>query len=326
MSNPKYTQEEEAFVQECKDLISTLPTEKGWFAPHIYQYQGFWYLASNLQALISCQKQFQAQDSDVLLVTNPKSGTTWFKSIIFTLLNRKTYPVATNHPLLTHNPHDLVLSLEINIYADNQFPDFASFPSPRFFSTHISYSSLPESVRNGTSSCKIVYVCRNPKDTFVSLWHFMNKLLPQEIGTNSIGQVLEMFCKGSLPFGPFWDQALEYWKQSKENPENVLFMKYEDMKEKPGLHLRRLADFLNCPFSADEEQSGLVEEILKLTSFDHLSNLEVNKNGILSNGMANSAFFRRGQVGDWKNILSSEMIQKLDRVTEEKFFGSGLVL
>lgn len=154
----------------------------------------------------------------------------------------------------------------------------------------------------------------------------MNKLLPQEIVRYSMGQLLEMFCKGSLPFGPFWDQALEYWKQSKENPERVLFLRYEDMKEKPGVHLRQLADFLNCPFSADEEECGLVEEILKLTSFDNMSNLEVNKNGALANGMAKNAFFRRGEVGDWKNLLSSEMVQQLDRVAEEKFFGSGLVL
>lgn len=158
----------------------------------------------------------------------------------------------------------------------------------------------------------------------MSLYHFMNKLYPQ--GTGEIGEIFDMFCNGSLPFGPFWDQALEYWKQSKANPERVIFFKYEDMKEKPGVHLRRLADFLNCPFSVDEEESGLVEEVLKLTSFDNLSNLEVNKNGVLPNGMANSAFFRKGEVGDWRNVLSCEMVQKLDRITEDKFSGSGLVL
>ncbi|KAI3446390.1 hypothetical protein Pfo_003055 [Paulownia fortunei] len=323
---PKYLQQEETLAQECKDLISTLPKEKGWLASYLYQYQGFWYAVRHLQGAISCQKHFQAQDSDVFLVTTPKSGTKWLKAIMFALVNRKRYPVAKNHPLLTHNSHDLVPFLEIKLYADNQIPDITSSPSPspRLFSTHLPYVSLPEPVKN-SSTCKLVYLCRNPKETFVSLWHFTNKLRLQEMGTNSIGQVFEMLCKVSL-FGPFWDHVLEYWKQSKENPDGVLFLKFEDMKEQPAVYLLRLSEFLECPFSADEEESGLVEEILKLFNFDNLRSVEVNKNGKLSSGEENNAFFRRGDVGDWSNHLDSEMVEKLDQITEDKLCGSGLVL
>lgn len=143
------------------------------------------------------------------------------------------------------------------------------------------------------------------------------------MGTNEIGEVFDRFCKGISLYGPFWDHVLEYWKRSVENPEGVLFLKYEDMKEQPHLHLRRVAEFLNCPLTADEEE---VDQILKLCSFDNLSNLEVNTKGTLSSGEANNAFFRRGEVGDWKNYLSAEMVQKLDQITRDKFCGSGLEL
>ncbi|KAK4423661.1 Cytosolic sulfotransferase 12 [Sesamum alatum] len=322
---PKYLQQEETLAQECKNLISTLPKEKGWLASHLYQYQGFWYPARHLQGVISCQKHFQAQDSDIFLVTVPKSGTTWLKAIIFTLVNRKRYPVAKNHPLISHNPHDLVPFLEIKLYADNQIPDIVSSPSPRLFSTHLPYVSLPESAKNSSNS-KLVYLCRNPKDTFVSLWHFTNKLRLQEMGSNSIEEVFELYSKGISLFGPFWDHVLEYWKQSLENPDRILFVKFEDMKERPAVHLRRLAEFLGCPFAGHEEESGLVEEILKLCSFDNLSGLEVNKTGKLSSGEENNVFFRRGEIGDWKNYLDAVMVEKFDRITEEKFRGSGLVL
>ncbi|KAH6831661.1 sulfotransferase 12 [Perilla frutescens var. hirtella] len=324
---PKYLQEEEALSEESKALISSLPRQKGWFnSSHIYLYQGFWYQPNHLQAVISCQKHFQVEDSDVFLVTYPKCGTTWLKAVIFTLLNRKQYPVvAKNHPLLTTNPHDLVLSLEINLYADNQIPAAASFPSRRFFSTHMPYVSLPKNSSSSKSKCKVVYVCRNPKDTFVSLWHFMNKLQLQEDG--SIREKFEMFCDGAVGYGPFWDHVLEYWKQSREmNSDRVFFLKYEDMKEKAEVELRRLAEFLDCPFSAEEEESGVVEGILKLTSFESMSSLEVNKVGRLMNGMENRHFFREGVVGDWNNYLSAQMVDKLDRITREKFLGSGLVL
>ncbi|KAG8383006.1 hypothetical protein BUALT_Bualt05G0139000 [Buddleja alternifolia] len=324
-SPPKYLQQEETLSQESKHLISTLPKEKGWLASNLYQYQGFWYPVRHLQGVISCQKHFQSQNSDILLVTTPKSGTTWLKAIIFALVNRKRHPIAKNHPLITNNPHDLVPFLEINLYVDNQIPDIESFQSPRIFSTHLPHISLPESIKNNSPS-KIVYLCRNPKDTFVSLWHFSNKLRPKEMGTNSINEVFDKYCKGISIFGPFWDHVLDYWKQSKENSDKVIFLKFEEIKEQPGIHLRRLAGFLGCPFSEDEENEGLVEEILKMCSFDNLSSLEVNMNGKLSSGEENKAFFRRGEIGDWKNYLDDEMVEKFDQISEEKFTGSGLVL
>jgi hypothetical protein len=81
---------------------------------------------------------------------------------------------------------------------------------------------------------------------------------------------------------------------------------------------------LGCPFSPEEEAKGVVNDISKLCSFDKLSNLEVNKNGKSFLVGENNVFFRQGQVGDWMNSLTAEMIEKLDHITKEKFHGTGL--
>ncbi|CAA2958511.1 cytosolic sulfotransferase 12-like [Olea europaea var. sylvestris] len=323
-SLPRYLQQEEILEQECIALISSLPKEKGWVASHLYKYQGFWNPPRHIQGIMTCQEHFEARDSDVFLVTTPKSGTTWLKAVMFTLINRMQYPINQEHPLLSKNPHDLVPFLEIKLYADNQIPDLSSFKSPRLFATHIPIFSLPKFVRD--SSCKLVYLCRNPKDIFVSLWQFTNKLRLQEMGSNSLGETFDMFCRGVNIYGPFWDHVLEYWKESMEKPHKVFFLKYENMKERPADNLRCIAEFLGCPFSNEEEESGIVEQILKLCSFDTLSNLEINRTGRLASGEENKAFFRRGEVGDWKNHLPTEMAQKLDQITEQKFSGTGLKL
>ncbi|AET03212.1 sulfotransferase domain protein [Medicago truncatula] len=38
---------------------------------------------------------------------------------------------------------------------------------------------LPKSVKEST--CKVVYMCRDPKDIFTSLWYFTNKVRQQKV-------------------------------------------------------------------------------------------------------------------------------------------------
>ncbi|XVF03134.1 hypothetical protein REPUB_Repub04eG0234900 [Reevesia pubescens] len=321
VSLPKYLQEL-GLTQECKQLISSLPTEKGWVANHLHQYQGFWHTTRQLQAVLTCQNHFQAQDTDILLVTTPKSGTTWLKALVFALMNRVQYPNTETHPLLADNPHVLVPFLELGLYIDSEVADFTTFTSPRLFGTHLPLVSLPDTVKN--SACKLVYLCRNPKDTFVSLWHFTNKLRINDMGDNSLEETFDKFSRGVSLYGPFWDHVLGYWKESLEKPERVLFLKYEEIKEQPKAQLMRLAKFLGRPFSSEEETSGVMDDILKLCSFDNLSKLKVNKTGKLASGEEYKAFFRRGEVGDAKNHLTPQLMEKLDQITEQKLHGSGL--
>lgn len=324
-SIPKYLQEEDNNLsQECKQILSSLPKEKGWAEPNLYKYQGFWYPSWQFQGVVESQKHFQAQDSDVFLVSSPKCGTTWLKALAFTIINRSSFPINTSHPLMTKNPHQIVPCLELDFSSKNdQF--YTSFPfssSPRLISTHLPYVSLPNCVQN--SLCKVVYISRNPKDVFISLWHFMNNLRESHLSSNSKEEVFDMFCKGVSLFGPFWDHVLEYWKESLKRPKKVLFLRYEDMKEEARIYVKKLGEFLDCSFSFEEEKEGLIDEIINLCSFENMRNLEVNKSGKLPSGVEHKAFFRQGKVGNWKNELTHQMIHKLNCLSQDKFHGSGL--
>ena len=156
------------------------------------------------------------------------------------------------------------------------------------------------------------------------MWHFTNNLILHHNDTNSIEEMFDLFCEGVSLYGPFWNHVLDYWKQSIENPTKILFLMYEEIKKKPKIQLKRLAEFLECPFSIEEENCGVVDEILRMCSFENLSNLEVNTNGKLSSGEENKVFFRKGEVGDWKNYFTIEMSEKLNHIIEQKFQGSGI--
>ncbi|KAK3230737.1 hypothetical protein Dsin_002618 [Dipteronia sinensis] len=104
------------------------------------------------------------------------------------------------------------------------------------------------------------------------MWLFSNKMRPKEEPPLSLEEAFEMFCEGVSNHGPFWDHVLGYWKASLESPDKILFLKYEELKRGPTVCVKKMAQFLGQPFSAEEENQGVVDEIVRMCSFDNLSN------------------------------------------------------
>lgn len=164
----------------------------------------------------------------------------------------------------------------------------------------------------------MVYICRDAKDSLVSRWHIVCRSLNKEEDRTILESMFESFCSGVCLFGPFWDHILSYWKASLEKPKQVLFMRYDEIKTDPHGQLKKLAEFLGCPFSKEEEKNGSLNKILEMCSLPNLSSLEVNKTGKSINGIEYKNHFRKGIVGDWKNHLTPEMGSKIDMIMKEK--------
>ncbi|KAI7739382.1 hypothetical protein M8C21_010725 [Ambrosia artemisiifolia] len=307
-------------MDKYKHRLATLRKEKGWITENLYMYKGFWHQSGrrfSIEAVMAIQDTFKAHPTDIYLATMPKSGTTWLKALVFALVKRNQYKNSSisTHPLLVTNPHICLPSIEAEIFRNT--PTYVDGVSPRLFATHIPYTSLPQSIIK--SGCRLVYLCRNPKDVLVSMFHFTNKLRDKSLGLMTFEEAFKLFSKGIMNNGPYWDHVKVYHKISLEHPKNVLFLTYEDMTIDTVNIVKRLAKFLGYPFTKEEEANGAVQEIVKLCGFKNLS--EVNKHGNVREGMPNDVFFREGKVGDWKNYLTNEMSRILDEITEEKFHG-----
>ncbi|KAE8657127.1 Flavonol sulfotransferase-like [Hibiscus syriacus] len=313
---------EDEFEKSFKQMISTLPKRKSWGNREDYfQYQGFWLHPAFLKGVVSAQQRFHAQPTDTILCSIPKTGTTWLKSLVFSILTRTSFDDSTT-PLLSKLPHEVVPFMEL--YHAN-FPTYRDMGIP-VLATHVPYSSLPTSIID--SGCRIVYICRNPKDSFVSLYHFNDTILKsQNVQPPDLDEAFELFCEGVSVYGPYWDHVLGYWKASLEHPNKILFLRYEEMREDTVLYVKKLAEFIGYPLSSEEQQREVPEKIVKMCSFENLSNLEVNKSEKVRGGVIqNKIYFRKGKVGDWKNCLTSEMAERLDQITHQKLSGSGLSL
>ncbi|KAK9677110.1 hypothetical protein RND81_11G122000 [Saponaria officinalis] len=308
---------------ELTQLKQSLPKELWFNGTPMYLYQGFW--APKLDSILAFQNHFQAHDTDVFITSSRKTGTTWLKSLVYAICNRQNHPPSES-PLLCHNPHELVPQLESTIYTKSEFPDLCKGKCPRLFGTHVPYQALPTSIK--VSKCKIIYIFRNPLDTMISSWKFYqnvsdNKTLKPEM----LDLYADMFCDGKMPFSPFEDHVSGYWKKSLEIPEKVLFVKYEDLKDGPVTELKRMADFLQCPFTTEEEETGLIDDIVNLCSFEKLKQVsEPNKSAKVYSTIQNDGFYRKGVVGDWVNFMSPSMAERFNTIMAKKFSGSGFML
>ncbi|KAF3441548.1 hypothetical protein FNV43_RR15462 [Rhamnella rubrinervis] len=283
----KVNENDQELQNNIEKLITALPQENS-HPFRQYKYNGTWFPSFSIRGVISSQLLFEADESDIFLASFPKCGTTWLMALIFSIVNRGRYK-PKDSPLLSIPPQGLAPNIEINHFRDGLPQNLEQLSRPRIFTTHMPYASLPKSIK--ASNCRIVYVCRNPLDTVVSYWHFINSMVKNNSAFAQPKRIddefFDNYCRGIQAYGPFWDNILEYWQVSLEKPESVLFMTYEDLKEDSIFQLKRLASFLGFQFSAEEEAEG--------------------------------------EVGDYVNHLTPSMIETLNRLVEEKFAGSGLV-
>ncbi|TYI44642.1 hypothetical protein ES332_A01G251400v1 [Gossypium tomentosum] len=307
-----------------KEIISTLPRRKGWTDYDIFLYQGFWCDTFFIEGVMRAQQSFRSQPSDIVICSAPKTGPTWLKSLTFAIVTRSTFDDSTN-PLLSNLSHDCVPFLEVDLAQSSSNRD----PNNPLLATHVPYSSLPRSIID--SSCKIVYICRDPKDSFVSNYLFFVRILAsKDMKPLALEEAFELYCQGVSSYGPYWDHVLGFWKASLDRPDKILFLKYEEMMEDTAVYVKKLADFIGYPFSFEEIEKGSVEKIVNMCSFENLSKLEVNKSGKHREGtpvvIENKIYFRKGKVGDWENYLTPKMAARLDSITLQKLNGSGLTL
>ncbi|XP_006662952.3 cytosolic sulfotransferase 8-like [Oryza brachyantha] len=312
------------------ELLPSLPLETRCPPFPLRLYGGYWLPEWVLPGLEAVHARFDPRPSDVLLASFPKSGTTWLKALAFAVANRADHPPSGDaHPLRRSGPHDCVRFFESSfaLAGEGGGDIFAASPSPRLLATHMPYSLLPERITASGSGCRIVYVCRDPKDAFISAWLFTTKNSTAHDRSvqksASIEEVFDLFCAGRCVAGPQWQHVLEYWSESQRRPEKVLFLRYEEMLREPARSVRRLAEFLGCPFAEEEEAAGAVDAIVELCSIGQLRRVPANKTGATELGINKESFFRKGAAGDWSNHISLEMAARLDAVVEDALRGSG---
>ncbi|XP_078332168.1 sulfotransferase 1C2-like [Crassostrea virginica] len=114
-------------------------------------------LLENPGARINAIKDLEGRCDDVIITAFPRSGTHWIWEIV--------------HMLLTQNDEytDKTKESAFLEFVDD-LNKVEHIPSPRILNTHVPYGWLPK--QHIEKKRKIIHVVRNPKDVFVSYFHF----------------------------------------------------------------------------------------------------------------------------------------------------------
>ncbi|KAK3890518.1 hypothetical protein Pcinc_005536 [Petrolisthes cinctipes] len=269
---------------------------------------------------------FRFRDDDVLVMTFPRSGTTWTQELVWCMTHNMDLDTAASTPLplrspfiefdaLTHPGHGVeeILSQQFAERHPGQDPkqvgvflDSAECAkSPRTLHTHLPFSLLPPCLLD---TCKVVYVARNPRDTCVS-YYYHQRLMKSAEYVGNFAEFVDLWCRNLVLQAPYWGHVSEAWER-RDHP-NFLWLYYEDMKENLPRELRRLDNFLGTGLTEDQlgqlTQHGSFSRMKNSTATNFSINPTMAK-AMMTNDK--SSFVRKGTTGDWVSHFTPELEAK----------------
>ncbi len=276
----------------------------------------------------------------VWLASYPKSGNTWFRMLVANLSAKDGKPADINDlperggiasgrapfdylslidsGLLTHDEIDC---LRPRIYEDlasgaqdDEYDKPEDAPPVRFVKVHDAYTLTPSGEpllagRHGADGA--IVIVRDPRDVAPSFANHSRSSIDEAI--RFMGDAQAAFCgkSGRLHSQlrqqlPDWSGWMESWLGQDDIP--VHLIRYEDMKADTFGTFRRALDFAGRPASDDD-----IRRAVGYADFAELRRQEEEKGfSEVPRPGASGKFFRRGDVGAWRDELSAEQVARIE--------------
>ena len=265
----------------------------------------------------------------IWIASYPKSGNTWLRSIITSLLYTtdgifdfklikkiKQFPTRNQFQEFTKNFNDINEISKFWLLAQDKINLTEEI---KFFKTHnLNCAVNKNSFTNKSHTLGTIYVVRDPRNLINSIKNHYNKGNDEEAKNFLISKkILSRVPKDNeadiATLLGSWSDHYNFW--TKRNS-NLLLIKYEDLILDTKKELERIIIYLK-KFMTVEINPEKIKNILNTTSFDHLKGLE-NK-GLFNENVYDSKknkirFFNKGPSNDWTKVLDKKIQDDLEKI------------
>ena len=271
----------------------------------------------------------------IWLASYPKSGNTWIRTFISSIIFSKDgisnfnnlekipqYPMRRHFQNLVENFQNIneikknwIISQD-KINLDNKI---------KFLKTHhVNCKIGTDSFTNLDNTKGVIYIVRDPRNVVTSIKnHFSlntyedakNFIFDDHRWLGFISQKNKIRDNKLPTLISSWSINYKSWKNMSEN---FLLIKYENLLIDPDKEFAKIVKFLSSILNI-EFNKNIITEAIKTSSFDNLKKLE--KSGLFGESVADiksgekKDFFYLGPKNDWKKLLDN----KISREIEQKF-------
>jgi hypothetical protein len=277
----------------------------------------------------------------IWLASYPKSGNTWIRIFLSTLLyssdkpivninnnHIKQFPTRSDFDNLTDNVMDMdefaknCILAQQRINLDNRI---------KILKTHNAYWQNYEKnyfFTDKENTLGVIYIVRDPRNVITSIMDYFNK--------KSYRETLEFLIdnykviggtkfESGIPTILFsWANHYNSWKQFKKN---YLLIKYEDLLDKPQEEFLKISNYLNTIGNFKFNEKDILE-IAENCKFENFRNQEKTK-GFIDNSATNKNFkknfFRLGPKNNWKDLLDTDIKLKIEEQFKKEMLELGYI-
>jgi hypothetical protein len=256
-------------------------------------------VSRGMTKLLATFPEYQPVEHDVLVCSYFKSGTNWTMHIAVQIAHRGRAEFAHIHDLVPWP--DIPERMRYAVPLADDGPRRASPAGLRVIKTHLPLGPVPY-----THEARYVCVVRDPKDVFVSSYHF-TRAIGLGVLMPSVEGWLDAYLSPDTPLGSWAEHLHSFWRVRDRG--NVLFLSYEEMRADRDRAVDEIAKVMGVELSG-EERAAVIER----SSFEHMKTIGHKFDALGSPWAkgARGAMIRRGERGSSSELLTAEQQRRID--------------
>jgi len=256
-------------------------------------------------------KRFEptARETDVFVVTHPKCGQTWLCCLLYHLKTKGKSPDLEGKGIMgaiawLEMPMN-VSNADLTLYdVDERMKELESLEDPRIFKMHVTAELVP---RPPGHKSKVIVVTRDPREIPYSFYKHKEgsniALFGLPNGVHTFEDFFDGYIEKEFFFVPF---VQSFWPHRTDD--NLLWLRYEDMKQDIRGCADRILSFLGWHATEDE-----IQKAIELSEFQRMR--EIERSVLFPHGniifRSDSSFIREGSIGRNRSKLTKDMEDRL---------------